>query len=54
MVKRHLVIKSKKQARLFGIIAGGGKPRTNIKVSPTEAKRKLKGLKIKRLPMRVK
>ncbi|KKK81880.1 hypothetical protein LCGC14_2808960 [marine sediment metagenome] len=46
--------KSKKQARLLGIIAGGGKPRKKTGLSKTKAKEFLKGAKLKRLPLRVK
>jgi len=43
--------KSKKQARLFGAIAGG--KRTKAKgMTKAEAKRRLRGVKLKKLPMR--
>jgi len=42
--------KSKAQARLFGIIAGGGELRDHVDMSPAKAKEKLKGVKYKDLP----
>ena len=44
---------SKQQAKLFGYIAGGGDGRFK-KFSPSEAKERLRGVKIKNLPARKK
>jgi hypothetical protein len=43
--------KSKKQARLFGAIAGGKKTKAKG-MSKAEAKRRLRGVKMKKLPTR--
>ena len=41
--------KSKKQAALLGAIAGGAKP--GVKgISPTEARERLRGVDVKKLP----
>jgi hypothetical protein len=45
--------KSKAQARLFGAIAGGRSTKASG-MSRAEAKSRLRGVKIKRLPTRVK
>ena len=44
---------SKQQAKLFGYIAGGGNHRFE-KFSPEEARERLRGVKIKNLPVRKK
>ena len=46
--------KSRKQARLLGLIAGGGKTRKKTGLSRARAKEFLRGSKIRRLPLRVK
>jgi len=43
--------KSKKQARLFGAIAGGKRTKARG-MTKAEAKRRLRGVKLKKLPMR--
>jgi hypothetical protein len=49
--KRYKRPVSKKQARLFGAVAGG--KRTKAKgLSRTEARGKLRGVKVKKLPTR--
>lgn len=45
--------KSKKQAALFGAIAGG-KARKGTGMSSEEAKKRLRGVKVKKLPYRKK
>ena len=46
--------KSKKQARLLGIIAGGATPRKKTGLSKAKAKEMLRGAKLKKLPLRAK
>jgi hypothetical protein len=46
--------KSKAQARLFGLIAAGKKTRKATGMTRAEAKRRLRGVKIKKLPRRAK
>ncbi len=46
--------KSKKQARLLGLIAGGEIPRKKTGLSKAKAKEMLRGAKLKKLPTRVK
>ena len=43
--------KSQQQAKLFGHIAGGGNHRFE-KFSPSEARERLKGVKVSKLPKR--
>lgn len=43
---------SKAQARLFGLIAGGGHPRKGSGLSRTQARNILRGKRIKGLPAR--
>ena len=45
--------KSKKQAALFGAVAGGAKIK-GVEMTEKEAKKKLKGVKTKELPEKVK
>ena len=44
---------SKKQAGLFGLIAGGGDPWTKSagSMKPAEAKERLRGVQVSKLPM---
>jgi len=46
--------KSRKQARLLGLIAGGEIPRKKTDLSKAKAKEMLRGAKLKKLPLRAK
>lgn len=50
--KRRNLPTSRKQAALFGLIAGGGHPRKARSLSKTQAKNILRGKHLKRLPTR--
>jgi hypothetical protein len=50
--RRRKLPTSKAQARLFGLIAGGGHPRKARSLSRTQARNILRGKHLKRLPAR--
>ena len=50
--KKHVKIKSKAQAGLFGAVASGKSTKAKG-LSPKQAKKNLKGLNVKKLPARI-
>jgi hypothetical protein len=53
--KRHKKVRSRAQAGLFGIVAGGGRPRGGALrgITRAHAKAKLKGVRVRKLVKRI-